>query len=88
MGLPKKIDTSAATPLDPKKKFVLGSIKAAIRRVEEIRQEMENAGCALDAGYITPQQALDWVEEVAPLTLGYIPPLTGLGLKRDGGDNE
>jgi hypothetical protein len=42
----------------------------------------------VDAGYITPQQALDWVEEVAPLALGYMPPLTGLGLKRDGGDSE
>jgi hypothetical protein len=88
MGLPKKIDTTAAIPVDPKKKFVLGSIKAAMRRVDEIRQEMENAGLALDAGFITPQQALDWVEEVAPLTIGYMPPLTGLGLKRDGGDSE
>jgi hypothetical protein len=58
--------------------FVLGAIKAALARIDEIRQEMINAGLALRAGYITPQMALDWSEEFAPGCLGFIPPQSGL----------
>jgi hypothetical protein len=68
--------------LDPKTEFVLGAVKSAILRIDEIRQELINAGVALKAGYITPQQALDWAEEFAPGCVGYVPPLSGLGLKR------
>jgi hypothetical protein len=50
--------------------------------VGEIKQEMINAGIALKAGTITAQGAIDWVEEYAPGCLGYIPPRTGLALKR------
>jgi hypothetical protein len=39
---------------------------------------MINAGVALKAGTITPQEALDWVDEFAPGCLGYIPPASGL----------
>ena len=62
---------------------MLGTVKSAILRIDEIRQELINAGIALKAGYITPQQALDWVEEYAPGCLGHVPPLSGLELKRD-----
>jgi hypothetical protein len=61
---------------------VLGAIKSAIYRVDEIKQEMINAGLALKNGTITAQEALDWVEEVAPGCLGYVPPASGLLVKR------
>ena len=75
VGLPNQ-----AKSLDLNREFVLGAIKSAIYRVEEIKQEMINAGLALKNGTITPQEALDWVEEVAPGCLGYVPP--GLAVKR------
>ncbi|MGY4570483.1 hypothetical protein [Bradyrhizobium sp. USDA 3256] len=80
-----KVDTSTARPIEIKTQLVLGTIKGAILRIDEIRQELINAGVALKAGYITPQAALDWAEEHAPGCVGYIPPLTGLGINRDGG---
>jgi hypothetical protein len=67
---------------EPKTEFVLGAVKSAILRIDEIRQELVNAGVALKAGFISPQQALDWAEECAPGCIGYVPPLSGLGLKR------
>jgi hypothetical protein len=79
---PKPAD---ARPTDLKTEFVLGSIKRAIHRVEEIRQEQMNAGTALKAGYLTPQDALDWAEEVAPSCVGFVPALSGLSVKRGGG---
>ena len=62
--------------------FVPGSIKGAILRIDEIKQELINAGVALKAGYISPQTALDWSEDFAPGCLGYIPPSSGLKVKR------
>jgi hypothetical protein len=59
-----------------------------IYRIDEIRQEVINAVQSMKAGYITPQQAIDWIESVAPGCLGYIPPLTGLGIKREAVGNE
>jgi hypothetical protein len=88
VGLPKKIDTSAAQPIDLRAEFVAGAAKSLIYRIDEVRQEVINAVQAMKAGFLTPQQAIDWIEDVAPGWLGYIPPLTGLGLKRDGGDSE
>lgn len=76
---------SPPKPLDLNCEFALGAIKSAIYRVDEIKQEMINAGIALKTGTVTPQEALDWVEEFAPGCLGYIPPASGLVLKRNGG---
>jgi hypothetical protein len=85
-AVPKLSSEAAAAirpkPHEPKTEFVLGAVKSAILRIDEIRQELINAGIALKAGYITPQQALDWAEEFAPGCVGYVPPLSGLGLKR------
>jgi hypothetical protein len=68
----------AVKAIDVNREFVLGAIKSAIYRIDEIKQEMINAGVALKAGTITPQEALDWVDEFAPGCLGYIPPASGL----------
>jgi hypothetical protein len=69
---------------DPNREFVLGTIKGAICRLDEIRQEMINAGTALRAGLISPQMAIDWCEEVCPGGLSFIPPSTGLAIKKRG----
>lgn len=78
-------ETAAPVPPkpEPKTEFVLGSLRSAIIHMDQIRQELLNAGIALKAGYITPQQALDWAEQWAPGCVGYVPPLSGLGLKRE-----
>jgi hypothetical protein len=75
---------NAHTPLLGKAQvdLTLGSIRSAVNRIDEIRQELINAGLALKAGYISPQQAIDWAEEFAPGCVGYIPPLSGLSTKR------
>ena len=62
--------------------LTLGSIRSAVNRIDEIRQELINAGLALKAGYISPQQALDWAQEFAPGCVGYVPPLSGLCTKQ------
>ena len=81
-----KLSPEAVTPItskiEPKAEFTLGALKSAIHRLDLIRQELINAGLALKAGYVTPQQALDWADEFAPGCVGYVPPLTGLGVKR------
>ena len=58
--------------------FALGSIRSAICRIDEIRQEMINAGLALKANYITPQAALEWCNEFAPGCIGHLPYGSGL----------
>jgi hypothetical protein len=83
----QKLSSEAAAAIrpkshEPKTELALGAVKSAILRIDEIRQELINAGVALKAGYITPQQALDWAEEYAPGCVGYVPPLSGLGLNR------
>lgn len=75
---------NAHTPLLGKAQvdLTLGSIRSAVNRIDEIRQELINAGLALKGGYISPQQAIDWAEEFAPGCVGYIPPLSGLSTKQ------
>jgi hypothetical protein len=80
-----KPSPETVTAITPKIELVAGCAKSLIYRIDEVRQEIINAVQAMKAGYLTPQQAIDWIEEVAPGWLGYIPPLTGLGVKRDGG---
>lgn len=61
--------------------IALGSIRAAVLRIDEIRQECVNAGLALKAGFVTPQMAIEWAETFAPGCLGYVPPESGLKVK-------
>jgi hypothetical protein len=84
----KHIPPPQTKPLDLNREFVLGAVKSTVYRIDEIRQEVINAGLALKAGTITPQAAIDWVEEIAPGCLGYIPPSSGLVMNRNGGANE
>ena len=70
---------------EPKVELVLGMLRCAILRIDMARQELLSAGVALKAGYVTPQDALDWAEEIVPGWLGYVPPRSGLVIKRNGG---
>jgi hypothetical protein len=78
----KHVPSPLAKPIDLNCEFVLGAIKSTVYRIDEIRQEVINAGLALKVGTITPQEAMDWVEEIAPGCLGYVPPTSGLKVKR------
>jgi hypothetical protein len=78
----KHVPSPLANPIDTNREFVLGAIRSTVYRIDEIRQEVINAGLALKAGTIAPQAAIDWVEEVAPGCLGYVPTTTGLKVKR------
>jgi hypothetical protein len=69
-------------PTAQESEFALGLIKSAVLRLDEIRQELINAGVALKANYITPQMAIDWAEEFAPGCIGYVPPNTRLRVSR------
>ena len=66
----------------PVKPLVVGAIKTSLHHIRLIAQEVENIGMALNADQITPQRAIDLVEEVAPGTIGFLSPLTGLSLPR------
>jgi hypothetical protein len=66
----------------PVKPLVAGAIKTAVHHIRLIEQELLNVGAALNADQITPQRAIDMVEEIAPGTIGYLSPLTGLSLPR------
>ena len=74
--------TAPIKQADINRDIALGAIRSAVHRLDEIKQEMLNAGTALKSGFITPQMALDWCEEYAPGCLGYIPSASGLTVKR------
>jgi hypothetical protein len=62
--------------------LVSGAIRTAIHHLRLIEQELHNIGMALKADQISAQQAIDLVEEIAPGTLGFLSPLTGLSRPR------
>jgi hypothetical protein len=77
----KHVPSPLAKPIDLNREFALGAIKSTVYGFDEIRQEVINAGLALKAGTITPQEAIDCVEEIAPGCLGYV-PTSGVKVKR------
>jgi hypothetical protein len=53
--------------------FVLAALRCTCLRVKLIENEIAAIGSALKGGFITPDTALDWAEEVAPGCVGFIP---------------
>lgn len=49
-----------------KQEFVLATLRCVSLRVRLIDHEIAAAGMALKGGLISPEMALEWVEEVAP----------------------
>ena len=55
--------------------FTLAAIRSAVLRVRLIANELESAGVALKGGFISPEMALEWAEDVAPGCVGFIPDI-------------
>jgi hypothetical protein len=56
-----------------RQEFVLATLRVAMMRVRLIELEIEAAGVALKGRFITPECALEWVHEMAPGCVGYLP---------------
>src|SRR5262245_9866292 len=56
-----------------RQEFVLATLRSASLRVRLIDNEIAAAGAALKGGLITPEAALEWVNEMAPGCVGYLP---------------
>ena len=56
-----------------RQEFVLATLRSVSLRIRLIDNEVAAAGTALKGGFITPEAALDWVNEVAPGCVGYLP---------------
>jgi hypothetical protein len=59
--------------LDSRRDFVLAALRSTCLRVKLIEHELAAAGIALKGGFISPETALEWAEEVAPGCVGFIP---------------
>jgi hypothetical protein len=46
--------------------LVLAALRAVMKRLEHIREEVSFTGVALSNGAIDPQTAIRWCEEIAP----------------------
>jgi hypothetical protein len=56
-----------------RQEFVIATLRSAGLRVRLIANEIDAAGTALKGGFISPETALEWVNEVAPGCVGYLP---------------
>jgi len=56
-----------------RQEFVLATLRSVSLRIRLIDNEIAAAGTALKGGFISPEMALKWVEEVAPGCVGYLP---------------
>ena len=56
-----------------RQEFALATLRVAMMRVRLIELEIEAAGVALRGKFITPECALEWVNEMAPGCVGYLP---------------
>jgi hypothetical protein len=56
-----------------RQEFVLATLRSVSLRVRLIDNEIATAGAALKGGFISPETALEWVNEVAPGCVGYLP---------------
>jgi hypothetical protein len=56
-----------------RQEFVLATLRSVSLRIRLIDNEIAAAGTALKGGLISPEIALEWVNEVAPSCVGYLP---------------
>ena len=56
-----------------RQEFVLATLRSVSLRIRLIDNEIAAAGTALKGDFISPEMALEWVEEVAPGCVGYLP---------------
>jgi hypothetical protein len=72
-GDSKPCNSEHSEALRDRQEFVLATLRGASLRVRLIDNEIAAAGTALKAGLISPEAALEWVEEMAPGCVGYLP---------------
>ena len=67
-----------ATSLDPdsRRDFVLAALRSTSMRVTLIDNELAMIGTALKGGFISPETALEWADDVAPGCVSFIPEAT------------
>jgi hypothetical protein len=58
---------------DSRRNFLLAALRSACMRVKLIDNELAMIGTALKGGFISPETALEWAEDVAPGCVGFIP---------------
>ena len=64
----------ASTPdINSRRDFVLAALRSTCMRVKLIDNELAMIGTALKGGWITPETALQWAEDVAPGCVSFAP---------------
>lgn len=58
---------------DSRRDFILAALRSACLRVKLIDNELAMIGTALKGGFISPETALEWAEDVAPGCVSFIP---------------
>jgi hypothetical protein len=66
-------ETQADFAQASRRDFILAQLRGTSLRVKLIDNEIAAIGTALKAGFITPDTALEWAEEMAPGCIGFIP---------------
>ena len=61
------------TDAESRRHFVLAALRSTCLRVRLIDNELAMIGTELKGGFISPETALEWAEEVAPGCVGLIP---------------
>jgi hypothetical protein len=79
-----KSDLARMRDQESRREFVLASLRVTRGRLHLIMTEIDAIGAALKEGFISPDLALEWAEEVAPGCIGFI-PITARGTFAEGG---
>lgn len=58
---------------ESRRDFVLAALRSTCLRVKLIDNELSMIGTALKGGFISPETALEWAEDVAPGCVSFIP---------------
>ena len=58
---------------ESRRDFVLAALRSTCMRVKLIDNELAMIGTALKGGFISPETALEWAEDVAPGCVSFIP---------------
>ncbi len=61
------------TDAESRRDFVLAALRTTCIRVKLIDNELAMIGTALKGGFISPETALEWAEDVAPGCVSFIP---------------
>ena len=72
-GMNAHVKPAALLDANSRRDFVLAALRSTCMRVKLIDNELAMIGTALKGGFISPETALEWAEDVAPGCVSYIP---------------